>query len=140
MFLIKFIIALLIFSFSIANESITLSNDSNCNMYLIYSDVSPNIIYHDAPKSILAKNTRVIHANLDNALSKNDMFVDEYIFHCPKGDIDLYIIGYPSQYGWVSSMELNKFLTLKNASQKNVVGEIITSLYKLDNTVIIANK
>ncbi|MEE3003260.1 MAG: hypothetical protein VX335_02800 [Pseudomonadota bacterium] len=140
MFFTKFITALLIFSLSFANESIALRNDSSCNMYLIYSDVSPSITNHDAPKSVLAKNTRVIHANLDNALSKNEMFVDEYIFHCPKGDIDLYIVGYPKQYGWVSSMELNKYLTLKNATNRNVIGDIITSFYELENSVIIVNK
>ena len=129
-----------IFPYAYGDEKIVLKNDSNCDLKLIYSDLSPVMKKHSASSLIKRHSSGYISVNIDDAKDKEDLFVDDYIAHCGVADIDVYIIGFGYDFGWDASIETNRFLKISNANIHNENGDVIKTQYSKYNSVIIEGK
>ena len=133
-----FKIILLLVGYCFAHDQhIAIMNQSSCGLRLVYSDSTPSIKNHSASKIIKSYSSGVIKANLPERASSSDMFVDQYVAHCQFADLYIYVIGHTKN--WVSSMELNDYITFGGDSHRNVVGETIESSYLEENLVLIKN-
>lgn len=122
----------------LADERIIISNDSNCDLKLIYSDVASTIHHHMATAYIRKHSSGVVMANVDMAQTREEIFIDDYLVLCKEKTIDLYVIGHSKPYGWIASLEHNRLVTLRNANYYNYFGESVTASYGTDNQIEVS--
>jgi len=126
---------MVVFPYVYGDEKIVLKNDSNCDLKLIYADLSPVMKKHSASSVIKRHSSGYIGVNIDDFKDKDDYFFYDYLAYCSAASIHVFIVGYNDS--WDASIEANRFLKIANSNIHNENGDIIKSQYLRDNSVII---